>query len=68
MPLNQWLKSKGRASEFVQDVLGSTRARQRGYLQPGADIGRLIGAQGAFNRNLWALLSLELWQQEFIDA
>lgn len=68
VPLNQWLKSKGRASEFVQDMLGSTRARQRGYLQPGADIGRLIGAQGAFNRNLWALLSLELWQQEFIDA
>ena len=33
-----------------------------------ADIDGMIKSQGAFNRNLWALLSLEIWQQEFIDA
>ncbi|MFN9279796.1 MAG: asparagine synthase (glutamine-hydrolyzing) [Betaproteobacteria bacterium] len=68
VPLNQWLKTGGRAAEFVQDTLGSARARQREYLQSGADIGKLIGSQGAFNRNLWALLSLEFWQQAFLDG
>ncbi|WP_212644809.1 asparagine synthase (glutamine-hydrolyzing) [Delftia sp. PE138] len=68
VPLNQWLKKNGRASEFVQDILGSTRAKQRGYLTSKADIGGMISSQGAFNRNLWALLSLEIWQQEFVDA
>jgi asparagine synthase (glutamine-hydrolysing) len=70
VPLNQWLKntSKGGAGEFVRDVLGSHKALTREYLQPDVDIDDLIGAQGAFNRNLWALLSLELWQQEVLDA
>jgi asparagine synthase (glutamine-hydrolysing) len=67
VPLNQWLKDGGRASEFVRDTLGSARALGRDYLAEGVDIGAMIGAQGAFNRNLWGLLSLELFQQQFID-
>ena len=27
----------------------------------------MISREGKFSRNLWALLSLELWQQEFHD-
>jgi len=68
VPLNQWLKDGGRAREFVHDTLGSARALRRDYLAEGVDIGAMIGAQGAYNRNLWGLLSLELFQQQFIDG
>lgn len=68
VPLNQWLKGQGRAAEFVRDTLGSQRALTRDYLAPGVRIDALIGAQGSFNRNLWGLLGLELWQQQVIDG
>ena len=68
VPLNQWLKGRGRCAEFVRDTLGSHRALTREYLAPGVNIDALIGAQGNFNRNLWGLLGLELWQQQVIDT
>ncbi|AOW12646.1 asparagine synthetase B [Hydrogenophaga crassostreae] len=67
VPLNKWLKSGGLAYQFVQDTLGSSRARNRAYLEPKLDLASLIDTQGGFSRNLWGLLSLELWQQEFVD-
>jgi asparagine synthase (glutamine-hydrolysing) len=68
VPLNGWLKSKGSAYDFVVDTLGSSRARSRSYLKPGINLSALLESSGTFNRNIWALLSLELWQQQFIDG
>lgn len=67
VPLNSWLRQEGPAREFVADVLGSGRARTRGYLREGLVIDKVLDGQSAYGRNLWALLSLELWHQQFID-
>jgi asparagine synthase (glutamine-hydrolysing) len=68
VPLNLWLRHGGPAREFVGDLLSSTRAQERAYLRDGLDVDALLDSQGTFSRNLWALLSLELWQRHFIDA
>jgi asparagine synthase (glutamine-hydrolysing) len=67
VPLQPWLRRGGRAREFVLDTFRSARARSRFYLSPGFDIERLMRSEGLFSRNLWAFLSLELWQQQFHD-
>jgi asparagine synthase (glutamine-hydrolysing) len=67
VPLQPWLKSGGKVREFVLDLFRSQKARERFYLAPGFDIESLITREGVFSRNLWALLSLELWQQQFHD-
>ena len=68
VPLQTWLKQGGRAREFVQDLFASRRAREREYLSASFDIDKLIDGGSAFSRNLWAFLSLELWQQQFHDV
>lgn len=68
VPLNKWLKDGGAAREFVGDILGSERARTRPYLAEGLSIDAVLDGQSAYGRNLWALLSLELWHQQFVDA
>jgi len=67
VPLQVWLKQGGAAREFVLDTFRSRNARTRGYLRPGLDIEAMVATEGVFSRNLWALLSLELWQQQFHD-
>ncbi|KAB1451554.1 asparagine synthase (glutamine-hydrolyzing) [Bordetella bronchiseptica] len=67
VPLQLWLKQKGRAREFVLDTFNSAKARTREYLSPDFDIGRMMDQEGPFSRNIWAFLSLELWQQQFHD-
>ncbi len=67
VPLNDWLKRGGKAREFVGDLLGSERARTRPYLAEGFSLDRVLDGQSPYGRNLWALLSLELWHQQFID-
>jgi asparagine synthase (glutamine-hydrolysing) len=67
VPLQAWLRRGGRAREFILDTFRSAKARQRFYLAPGFDIERLMEREGMFSRNLWAFLSLELWQQRFFD-
>jgi len=67
VPLQPWLKRGGRAREFVLDTFRSRNAKSRPYLARGFDIERLMAAEGLFGRNLWAFLSLELWQQQFHD-
>jgi asparagine synthase (glutamine-hydrolysing) len=66
VPLTQW--ARGPLREFVADTLGSARAQTRPYLRRGVDVDALIAGEAEYGRNLWALLSLELWQQEFHDA
>ena len=68
VPLQIWLQRGGRAREFVQDVFASQRAKDREYLKPGFNPDALISSASVFNRNLWAFLSLELWQQQFHDV
>jgi asparagine synthase (glutamine-hydrolysing) len=67
VPLQPWIKNDGKVRSFVLDTLRSEKAKGRFYLAPGFDIERLIESEGTFSRNIWALLSLELWQQRFHD-
>lgn len=67
VPLQVWIRAGGRAREFLLDTFRSARARERSYLAPGFDIEALIAKERLFGRNVWALLSLELWQQQFHD-
>jgi asparagine synthase (glutamine-hydrolysing) len=68
VPLQPWMKRGGKTREFIFDTFSSQRARERVYLTPGFDIEKLIGSEGVFGRNLWAFLSLELWQKQFHDT
>jgi asparagine synthase (glutamine-hydrolysing) len=68
VPLNLWLKRGGSARDFIGDILGSQRARTRPYLNGGLSIDAVLDSQSAYGRNLWALLSLELWHLQFMDV
>jgi asparagine synthase (glutamine-hydrolysing) len=64
VPLGEWMK--GELRDFVGDVL-SGPARGRSYLREGIDPRDAVAREGKFTRNVWALLSLELWQRQFHD-
>jgi asparagine synthase (glutamine-hydrolysing) len=65
VPLNQWMRDE--LKDFIYDTLSSQKAKQRDYMNPKFDISRLTNSEGVYNRKLWGLLSLELWQEEFHD-
>jgi asparagine synthase (glutamine-hydrolysing) len=67
VPLQVWMRQGGRARELIMDTFSSQRATHRFYLAPGFEIERMIAKENMFSRNVWALLSLELWQQQFHD-
>jgi asparagine synthase (glutamine-hydrolysing) len=67
VPLQLWIRRGGKAREFILDTFRSEKAKGRSYLAPGFNIERLMDSGGMFSRNLWAFLSLELWQQQFHD-
>lgn len=67
VPLTNWLRAKGPAAEFVRDVFASRAARERSYLARPVDLDQVLSGQSVYSRNLWALLSLELWHQAFVD-
>jgi asparagine synthase (glutamine-hydrolysing) len=67
VPLGAWMRQRGKARELVLDTFRSERARTRFYLAPGFDIEKMMATEGTFGRNVWAFLSLELWQQQFHD-
>jgi asparagine synthase (glutamine-hydrolysing) len=67
VPLNLWLKRGGPVRDLIGDILGSQRARMRSYLGKGLSIDTVLDSQSTYGRNLWALLSLELWHQQFLD-
>lgn len=68
VPLNLWLKRGGPARDLIGDILGSQRARSRPYLLNGLSIDAVLDSQSTYGRNLWALLSLELWHRQFVDS
>ena len=67
VPLNLWVRNGGPAREYIGDILGSTKAKTRPYLNDGLSIDAVLDSQSTYGRNLWALLSLELWHQQFVD-
>ncbi|MFM8700873.1 MAG: asparagine synthase (glutamine-hydrolyzing) [Hyphomicrobiales bacterium] len=67
VPLNLWLRRGGPARDLIGDILGSQRARNRPYLGNGLSIDSILDSQSAYGRNVWALLSLELWHRQFVD-
>ncbi len=68
VPLGAWLR---RDIAPVRDILLSRRARERGLLEMSA-VERLISEHEAgrrdHSRQLWALLTLEEWQRQFVDG
>jgi asparagine synthase (glutamine-hydrolysing) len=68
VPLAAWFR--GPLRELLQEALLAPRATERGYYRPGV-LQRLVAdhldGRRDRSRELWTLLSLELWHQAFID-
>jgi len=64
VPLKEWFGDE--LKPFVSDILSNMHSKQRDYLNTG-EILKNFGEEARFSRKTWALLSLELWQQEFHD-
>jgi len=68
VPLRRWMRSD--LQDFVRDVLLSGRSISRGYFRKNA-IQKLLesnAVNGALMKEVFSLLTLELWHMEFIDA
>jgi asparagine synthase (glutamine-hydrolysing) len=68
VPLNLWLKRGGIARDFIGDILNANQAQSRPYLSNKIPLNDILNSQGVYCRNLWALLSLELWYRQFVDS
>ena len=64
VPFVEWMK--GPAREFIGDILSSKKAQEREYIDNKSALSK-IQDESEFGRNMWGLLSLELWYQQFID-
>jgi len=64
VPLSEWIARDAR--DFVFDILSSQQARQRELIHNHVALTKLE-SEPQFGRKLWGLLSLEIWQQQFID-
>ncbi len=69
IPINDWFA--GELQPMVRDTLLSRRARERGLFEPRA-VEKMISDHASGHEvhgyRLWALLCLELWFLEFVDA
>jgi asparagine synthase (glutamine-hydrolysing) len=69
VPIGHWFR--GSMRDVFGDVLGSTTARQRGYLNR-AFVDRVLHEHLSGTRDhslrLWQLLVLELWQRQYADT
>ena len=69
IPINDWFK--GELHGMLRETILSQRARERGLFEPAA-VERLISDHVAGREvhgyRLWALLCLELWFKEVVDA
>jgi asparagine synthase (glutamine-hydrolysing) len=69
VPLGHWFRHE--LKDFARDVLLDERALARGYFRPEAIRSLVEDHQtGHYDHSyrLWALLVLELWQREWLDA
>lgn len=65
VPIAQWMK--GPAKGFVYEMLTDSVARSRGFIDTSV-VAESINREGEFSRNIWGMLSLELWHRNFIDC
>ncbi len=63
-PFTQWIK--GEARDFVRDVFSSSQALSRRFVD-NRKVLAMLDKESKFGRNVWGLLCLELWHQEFHD-
>jgi asparagine synthase (glutamine-hydrolysing) len=67
VPLRKWLQNDLR--DYAHDILLSQRATQRGFFRKGQMEAALADAEnGQLSKELFALLTLELWHREFVDS
>lgn len=68
-PIRSWLR--GPLKPMVDDLLSEETVTRRGLFQP-AEVQKIINAnqsgQEDFNLQVFQLLTLELWQREFLDT
>jgi len=64
VPLATWFS--GELRDFFFDTIATMESRSRPGLNPAA-IRKNFESTGKFSRKTWALLSLELWHQQFHD-
>jgi asparagine synthase (glutamine-hydrolysing) len=64
VPLKEWFE--GELKDFFFDTIASMESKSRPGLNPAA-IRKNFQSSGKFSRKTWALLSLELWHQQFHD-
>lgn len=69
LPVRSWIRTELR--EMVEDLLSPGRVKARGLFAPAA-VGRMVAENRRGDRdwtlNIWGLLTLELWQQTFLDS
>jgi asparagine synthase (glutamine-hydrolysing) len=63
-PLTRWAQVDARS--FVVDTLSSSRALSREFID-NRRVLEAIQSEPAYGRNIWGMLSIELWHQEFHD-
>ena len=66
VPLHEWITSPGPVRDFVRDVFSSQQARSRELIDNSRVLKRMDG-ETQFGRQIWGLLSLELWQRAYHD-
>ena len=69
IPLAAWLR--GGLREMAEDLVLSDRARGRGYFEAGSVRAMWTRHQAGrqdHSHQLWALMMLELWHRQFLDA
>jgi asparagine synthase (glutamine-hydrolysing) len=64
VPLKEWMSAE--TAGFVRDIFSNLKGSSREYINADAVLSNFANT-GQFSRKTWAILSLELWQQEFHD-
>ncbi|MCU0473461.1 MAG: asparagine synthase (glutamine-hydrolyzing) [Bacteroidales bacterium] len=64
VPLHLWARNK--AKGFILDTLLSHESRRRNIIDS-KYVEKLVTSERPFGRDLWGILCLELWFQQFID-
>lgn len=66
VPLEEWMRG-GEVKDFVLDTLLSRKSIERGIYKK-ETLEKVSSLSGVGSRQLWGILSLELWHQIYIDA
>lgn len=68
VPISHWFRGELRG--FLKETVTTTKALGRGYFKPEVVrhlVDEHVGGRRDFAPQLWTLLMLELWHQEFVD-